>query len=125
MSLRNTIRHFGPFYKGPGRWHLVGIWALCTPAVLSLAYASVLYIVFGVANLLSSTSITIGDSLLLPLAFLWWFAIPCACVATVALTLPFALKPMSNNAMWGALIAVVANWIAFVLTSLVAARLRF
>jgi hypothetical protein len=125
IHIRDAIRDFGPFYKGPGRWLLIGIWALCIPAALSLAYASVLYLVFGVASLLSSTSITIGDSCLLPLAFLWWFAIPCARVATVALTLPFALKPMPNKAMWGGLIAVAANWIAFILTLLVAARLRF
>ena len=125
MDVRDAIRDFGPSYKGPGRRILVGIWALCIPAALSLAYASALYLVFGAANLLSSSSITVGDSFLLPLAFLWWFAIPCACVATVALTLPLALKPMPNKAVWGGFIAVAANWIAFVLTSLVATRLRF
>jgi len=102
---------FSLAYKGPGQRMLRTIWLLCGPALFSLISVAVLDSGARIMLLFSAT-IRIAESLLYFSAAIWFLAIFCACVATVALTLPFSLKRVPARVMWGGCLAVAINWSA-------------
>jgi hypothetical protein len=123
-DIRAALVGFSPFYKGPGRSMLIAIWVLCGPAILSLISLLVLGTLAGIMRLLSTTVGSVGDLFYLP-AVLWLLAIPCACVGTVVLTLPFSSKKLPTKVMWGGFIAVAINWTAIGLAYLLRSWLLF